>query len=234
MGRAPRKLRYSNKGERLPGPRHVTFFRTYFWTHEAPETLGQSLSSKNIVQIELAVGRYVVEMEFTHNRFNAASVEKACRRLIKAIEAFQQSYEKILANPDAGKHVRDVITSRESKDDRPFWLDEEWWSRLDGAKDRISRELRYCTDPEHVSPGNPWDEWVRRVATILRDEGLKPTAFSYESRNDRREPTPFVRFIAQMQAEMPEWLAQHEPERAGHRWFSISKAVQRALRSAKG
>jgi hypothetical protein len=142
----------------------------------------------------------------------------------------------ILADPDAGRHVRSVITSLPPEEfrDAPFWLDDEWWSRLDRAKVRISHELSRCSDAEHVTPGNPWDEWVRRVASVLRDEGLKPTAFSYESRSDRREPTPFVRFIAQMQAEMPEWLAQHEPERAGHRWFSISKAVQRALRSPNG
>jgi hypothetical protein len=233
MGRAPQKLRYSHKGQRLPGPRHVGFFRTHFWTHEAPETLGQSLSPKNVVQIELAVGRYVIEMELIHNQVNAASVAKTCRRLIKAIEEFQRAYEKILADPDAGRHVRYVITSPPPKEfrDPPIWLDDEWWSRLDRAKDRISHELLRCSDPEHVSE-NPWDEWVRRVASILRDEGMRPTAFSYASRNHRREPTPFVRFIVQMQAEMPEWLAQHEPERAGHPWFSISKAVQRALRSA--
>jgi hypothetical protein len=155
--------------------------------------------------------------------------------LIRAIEVFQRECGTILADPNAGKHLHDILTSRPPKEiyEKPSYLDEEWWGRLDRAKDRISRELRYCTDPQFVSSGNPWDVLVRRVASILRDEGLTPTAFSYESRNDRREPTPFVRFIAEMQAEMPEWLAQHEPERAGHRWFSISKAVQRALRGTK-
>jgi hypothetical protein len=69
------------------------------------------------------------------------------------------------------------------------------------------------------------------VASILRNEGFTPTAFSYESRRDRRKPTAFVLFIAQLQAEIPEWLGQHEPEHAGHQWFSISKAIQRALHS---
>lgn len=236
MGRAPRKLLYSFKGKRLPVPRQIGFFfRTYFWTDEVPRILGQSLSAKNIVQIELAIGTYVNKQERIYNEINAASVAKVCRKLIKAIEVFRNDYEKVLADLEAGQHVRNVIMSRPPKGVHvaPSWLDDDWWSRLDRAKDRISYELARCTDPEHLSP-NPWDEWVRRVATILRNEGLKPTAFSYKSRNDRREPTPFVRFIAQLQAEMPEWLAQHEPIRAGHRWFSISKAVQRALRNAKG
>jgi hypothetical protein len=236
MGRAPRKLRFSSKGERLPGPRHQGFLRTYFWTDEATKILGRRLSAKSIVQIELAIGRYVIEMEGIHDRLDAASVARSWGKLIKAIEAFRQKYEAVLADPETGKHIRSIITMPRPKDicPVPFWLDDEWWSRLDRAKDRISLELACCTDSEHSSSANPWDEWVvRRVASILRNEGFTPTAFSYESRHDRREPTAFVRFIAKLQAELPEWLGQHEPERAGHQWFSISKAVQRALRSKK-
>jgi hypothetical protein len=232
MGRAPRKIRFSSKGERLPGPRHVPFLRTFFWTDIATQILGRRLSPKTIVQIELATARYTLEMGLNHNRIDAADLAKKWGRLIKAIEAFRRTYEAILADPETGDHIRRIISMPQPKDicDAPFWLDDQWWSRLDRAKDRISLELANCTDPYHSSSANPWDEWVRQVAVILRNEGFTPKAFSYESRHDRREPTAFVRFIAELQAELPEWLGQHEPKRAGHQWFSISKAVQRALR----
>jgi hypothetical protein len=189
-----------------------------------------------MVQIEFATSRYAIEMEQIHNRVDAASVAKSCRGLIKAVGAFRQKYEAILADPETGKHIRSIISTPLPKNicSAPFWLDDEWWTRLDRAKDRISQEQANCTNPEHSSGANPWDEWIRRVASVLRDEDFTPTAFSYESRSDRREPTAFVRFIAQLQAELPEWLGQHEPKRAGHKWISISKAVQRALHSKNG
>jgi hypothetical protein len=230
MGRAPRKLRYSSKGQRLPGPRHVGFLRTHFWAKEAPDVLGSSLSSRCIVQIELAIGRYVNEMEQIHNRLDAANVEKACHILMKSIDDFKSAYESSLADPEIGQHIRFKIESTKRLNTDSFGLDEEWWNRLDQTKHLLLLQIADCRDPQHSSSANPCDDWIRRMASALRDEGLRPTAFSYESRLDRREPTSFVRFVVQMQAELPEWLGQHEPDRAGHRWITTSKAIQRALR----
>jgi hypothetical protein len=47
MGRAPRKIRFSFKGERLPGPRHVPFLRTFFWTDIATQILLRRLMGKS-------------------------------------------------------------------------------------------------------------------------------------------------------------------------------------------
>jgi hypothetical protein len=88
-------------------------------------------------------------------------------------------------------------------------------------------EKEECTD----SPDNkPWNDWVRRLASILRNEDFAITTRNYESRADRRLPTPFVKFVTALQAELPESYALHEPTRAGHPYFAIDKAIQRALR----
>ena len=149
---------------------------------------------------------------------------------------FRQAYDAVIAEPETGAHIYRMITDDDSRGfiEQPNWLDDQWWAQLEGVKERLSDEEEECKQPnDTISWDNrPWETWVRRLAKILRMEGLAVNSFNYESRADRRNPTPFVRFVAQLQAELPEWLEQHQPENAAHRWLALSKAIQRTLRNA--
>jgi hypothetical protein len=153
---------------------------------------------------------------------NVADVEKVCRALRDKLRSFRKSYESLVGAGEAGSYAHGLLV----KD-----LDENWWTSIATADRRLSSELDRCKDPSHIHQIKPWDAWVLNIAKSLEQEGFEVSAFSYESRDDKRPPTPFVRLIAVLQAELAEWLGQHEPASAGHRWITISKAVQRALQN---
>jgi hypothetical protein len=218
-GRTPRKLRYAWLKNPPHLPRHLGGFRTAL-CREANKMMGKEISAKCWVEIHDARGRYAIEMEVRSALLNVADVMKVNRTLRSRIQNFRKAYDSTVADGEAGRHAQELL----SKD-----LDKDWWLRLELAEKKLSQELDRCGRPDHIAGENPWDVWVQAVATSLEEDGFKVSAFSYESLEDSRPPTPFVRLIASLQADLPEWLGQHEPTRAGHPWLTLSKGVQRAL-----
>jgi hypothetical protein len=249
-GRIPRKLRYAwlRKPPRLPGltpevraalikeaeesmgseiasevavslPRNPVLFRTALF-EEGKEIMGSEISAKCWAEIYIAMEIYINEMEVGTALLNVADVEKVCGALRGKIRSFRKSYESLVGGGEAGSYAHDLLV----KD-----LDENWWARIAAADQRLSSELDRCKDPSHIHQMKPWDAWIQNVAKSLEQEGFEVSAFSYESRDDKRPPTPFVRLIAVLQAELAEWFGQHEPASAGHPWITLSKAVQRVL-----
>jgi hypothetical protein len=217
----------------LPGPRPNDTLPSSFWT-EAERIFGKMLSPESRLQIERETNHYTFAMEHS---LSAASIAKACSRLVKAMVQFRQAFNAVINEPETGAHIRQMITDDSSRGviEQPNWLDDQWWAQFEGVKERLSDEEEECKQPnDRVSWDNrPWETWVRRLAEALKMEGFAVNVLNYESRADRRKPTPFVQFVAQLQAELPEWLEQHQPENAAHRWLALNKAIQRALRSPK-
>lgn len=228
MARTTRTI-LGNRGQPLPGPRPNDTLPSSFWT-EVELIFGKMPSAECRRQIEQETNHYTFFME---QSLPAASIAKACSRLVKAMMQFRQAYDAVIAEPETGAHIYRMITDDGSRGviEQPNWLDDQWWAQFEGVKKRLSDEEEECKQPnDKVSWDNrPWEMWVGRLAEILRTEGFSVSTFNFASRADRREPTPFVRFMAHLQAKLPEWFEQHQPENAAHRWLALSKAIQRAL-----
>ncbi len=196
-----------------------------FWT-DAAKILGKMLSPDFRKKIDRATEIYTFEMD---NSVSALTIANACARLVKAMDQFRHAYDSALTDPETGAHIKKMVTDDLARGviERPNWFDEQWWGQFEGVRERVLDEKEECTE----SPDNkPWNDWVRRLASILRMEGFAVTTRNYESRDDQRTPTQFVEFVTRLQAELSESYAQHEPTRAGHPYFAIDKAIQRALR----
>jgi hypothetical protein len=204
-----------------------------FWT-EAQQILGIMLSADCRLQVEEATKWYTFDIDHS---LSASKTAKACSKLVKAMDQFRRAYQSVLDDPKTGAHIKKTVTddSARGATDWPNWLDDQWWRHFDGVRERLLDEKKECEKIEFLdSPENkPWIKWVRRLADILRKEGFAVTVRSYESRYDRRRPTPFVEFITLLQAQLPpDRYERHEPARAGHKYFAINKAIQRALRDS--
>jgi hypothetical protein len=202
-----------------------------FWT-EAQQILGIMLSADCRLQVEEATKWYIFDIDHS---LSASKTAKACSKLVKAMDQFRRAYQSTLDDPKTGAHIKKMVTDESARGatDWPNWLDDQWWRHFDGVRERLLDEKKECEKIEFLdSPKNkPWIKWVRCLADILRKEGFAVKVFGFESRNDRRrEAAPFVKFVTKLQAQLPERYAQHEPTRAGHPYFAINKAIQRALR----
>jgi hypothetical protein len=219
------------RGQPLPGPSPNDTLPSSFWT-KAEQIFGKMLSAECRLRIEQETNYYTFAMAHS---VRAASIAKACSRLVKAMVQFRQAYDAAINEPETGAHIYRMITDDDSRGliEQPNWLDDQWWAQFEGVKERLSDEEEECGQPnDTVSWDNrPWETWVRRLAESLRTEGFAANAFNYESRTDPREPTPFVEFVAHLQAELPEWLEQHQPEKPAHPRLALSKAIQRTLRN---
>lgn len=232
MARSTRKI-LGIPAKPVPGLGANSFASTSFWT-EAKVILGRILSKRCRLEIEEATNLYMFEVD---HGVSAAKIAKNCGKLVKAMDQFRQTFQSTLRDPEIGLHIEKMITddSANGATDQPNWLDDRWWSQFDGVRQRLLDEKEECGRSEHLDlPENkPWTKWVRHLASVLSEDSFAVTVFSYESRNDRRPPTPFVKLVTLLQAQLPERFAQHEPTRVGHPYFAINKAIQRALHGSK-
>jgi hypothetical protein len=220
-GRVPRKLRFAWKKNPPRVDRWRWCYRTAFWT-DVGQIFGREIPAECCVEILSATSRYAIEMELREALLDTSEVTKVCQKLCTSIDHFVRSCQGVSAKKDLGDHIQWLLSKNLSKD---------WWRRLEQTKELLSIEVSRGLDPWHTADAKPWETWVRAVANSLEQSSFPVSVFSYESLNDHRPPTPFVQFMAMLQAELPEWLGQHEPNRGGHRWLTLSKAIQRALRS---
>lgn len=222
-GRPKRILRLSWRANPHGKPRAIVWYRTKLWA-DVGKLMGKKIPTETIVEIMSATGRYCTYMELRESELSAATVARTSKALQKSLIGFQSALRAAVTDEIQGPYFDSFITDKFSK---------EGQGQLDKLRIALSNQIRRCQTKEDVLETNPWDEWVVAVADSLANAGFKPTAFSYESLDDHRPPTPFVRLIALLQADLPEWLGQHEPSRAGHPWFSLSKAVVRVLKKSR-
>jgi hypothetical protein len=197
-----------------------------FWT-EVAKIFGKMPSADCRTKIDRETEFYIWNVDHS---VPALLIAKACSKLVKAMDQFRQAYDLTLADPETGAHIKKMVTEDAARGytTRPNWLDDQWWNQFEEVRERLLDEKQECAD----SPDNkPWDDWVRRLASLLRKEDFEVKTRNYESREDRRPPTPFVEFVTVLQAtKLPPAYEEHEPKRAGHKYFAIDKALQRALR----
>jgi hypothetical protein len=111
---------------------------------------------------------------------------------------------------------------------------EEFFCRLRAIYDGLLNELQLFEDEEHsdlIEKGRPWQVWIGEMSEVLKDAGFSVTARRDIDSWKRDTPSPFVRFVGQLQELIPNrYRGTRVRPKSDFPHRTLSAAVARALK----
>ena len=124
--------------------------REYPFTTEVRSDLAHllnvNISQATWYKINIATARYVLHVSQFYRGLSSVTVRTVCKDLIKAIEKFQQTYDRNASNPRIAAFLREIDVDMSISGLTGFY------------RGILMREIEKCTDRGSIAFGPGWDE----------------------------------------------------------------------------